>query len=165
MGLTSSAAADARMEQRISFDYYFALIFIAALHGFSAFKVLLIMYLNYKIARDVPKQYMPSVTWIFNVGILLANELTRGYPYGRIMNALLPAGKDTEALKWGIWLDQHDGLIPRWEVLFNITVLRLISFNLDYYWSLNMRGGSPVEVSLHPNPPTNPPLFFSFFFF
>jgi len=27
------------------------------------------------------------------------------------------------------------GLLPRWEVSFNITVLRMISYNLDYYWA------------------------------
>jgi hypothetical protein len=43
-------------------------------------------------------------------------------------------------------MDDHGGLIPRWEVLFNITILRLISFNLDYYWSLNSPRASPVEV-------------------
>ncbi|KAI9854879.1 MAG: glycerol transporter, partial [Pleopsidium flavum] len=46
---------------------------------------------------------------------------------------------------WGTWLDAYGGLIPRWEILFNITVLRLVSFNLDYYWSLDRRGGSPIE--------------------
>jgi hypothetical protein len=148
MGLTTSGAADARMGQRISFDYYFALIFIAALHGFSSLKVISILYANYTIATGVPKRYMPAATWAFNIGILFANELSRGYPYARLFSALLPIGKDTEILTWGTWLDSHGGLIPRWEVLFNLTVLRLISFNLDYYWSLNMRGGSPIEVSL-----------------
>lgn len=38
--------------------------------------------------------------------------------------------------------------MPRWEVLFKITILRLISFNMDHYWSLDRsRSGSPVEVS------------------
>jgi hypothetical protein len=51
-----------------------------------------------------------------------------------------------ELHNWGSWLDSHGGIMPRWEILFNITVLRLISFNLDYYWSLDRRAESPLEV-------------------
>lgn len=41
--------------------------------------------------------------------------------------------------------------MSRWEVLFNITILRLISFNLDYHWSLKDGVVDPVEVgSLSP---------------
>ncbi|KAF2085396.1 putative glycerol:H+ symporter [Saccharata proteae CBS 121410] len=142
-GLTIHAAADARLEQRVSFDYVFALIFVFALHGSSALKVLLILYVNYKLATALPKDYVPAATWIFNIGILFANELYRGYPIANIASFFSSdsAGSDN----WGALLDSYGGIIPRWEVLFNITVLRLISFNLDYYWSLNLRGGSPIE--------------------
>lgn len=145
-GLSVEAAADARLEQRISFDFAFALVFVTALHGFSALKVLGILYLNYKIATTVPKKYQPAATWIFNVGTLFANEIFQGYPYKDV--AAFIHGNDGEGT-WGAWLDSYGGLMSRWEVLFNITVLRLISFNLDYYWSINMRGGSPIEVRLH----------------
>ena len=47
---------------------------------------------------------------------------------------------------WGRWLDSFGGLLSRWEILFNLTVLRMISFNMDYYWSLDRRSYSPVEV-------------------
>lgn len=43
MGLTPAAAADARLNQRISFDVGFAVVFLAALHGFSIFKILAIL--------------------------------------------------------------------------------------------------------------------------
>jgi hypothetical protein len=36
--------------------------------------------------------------------------------------------------------------MSRWEVLFKFTILRLVSFNLDYYWSSHSRAGSPLEV-------------------
>lgn len=93
---------------------------------------------------------MPLATWIFNIGILFANELCRGYPYARIAAMLLPpqtsqAGSSFDS-NWGTRLDNYGGLIPRWEVLFNITVLRLISFNFDYLWSLEHRAVSPIEV-------------------
>lgn len=149
MGLTPSAAADARLNQRISFDVLFAVAFLAALHGFSIFKVLAILYLNYLIAMKLPKSYVPGVTWVFNVGILFANEFSRGYSYESIVGVLLPtpaSEKGQSSPNFGHTLDSYGGLIPRWEVLFNFTVLRLISFNLDYYWSLNTRASNSIEV-------------------
>ncbi|EMD68502.1 hypothetical protein COCSADRAFT_33397 [Bipolaris sorokiniana ND90Pr] len=148
MGLTPSAAADARMLQRISFDVGFAAIFLIALHGFSAFKILAILYANYYIGKKLPRQYVPAATWIFNVGTLFANEFGRGYSYATILGTFLPSAtseKGKSRSDFGHMLDSYGGLIPRWEVLFNFTILRLISFNLDYYWSLNSRDNSPLE--------------------
>ena len=151
-GLSPNAAVDARLQQRVSFDFWFAILFIIALHGFSALKIILILFTNYILAKTMPRKYMPAATWIFNIAILFANELGHGYPYARIAAMLSPfrlsrpAAKGFQQRNWGNFMDDLGGLIPRWEVLFNITILRLISFNLDYYWSLNLRGASPVEV-------------------
>jgi D-alanyl-lipoteichoic acid acyltransferase DltB (MBOAT superfamily) len=146
-GLSSTAAADARLDQRVSFDYCFALIFISALHGFSAAKVLLILFLNYKLAKSLPRHFVPFATWGFNIGILFANEFARGYQYASIAQHLTLNSEIGSALvNFGAWLDSHGGLNPRWEVLFNFTVLRMISFNMDYYWSIPTRSTSPVEV-------------------
>ncbi len=140
----SSAGADTRLKQRISFDLYFALVFISALHGFSALKVLLILYINFNIAMQLPKKAIPLATWVFNIGVLFTNELAHGYSYSQFAEAMLPFPM---VLTLSKNFDQFGGLVPRWEILFNITVLRLISFNLDYYWSLDRdRVGSPVEV-------------------
>jgi D-alanyl-lipoteichoic acid acyltransferase DltB (MBOAT superfamily) len=147
-GLAPAVAADARLGQRLSFDFYFAFFLIIALHGFGAIKVLTILYINYKIAKTLPREKIPAVTWIFNIGILFANEFGKGYPYQAI-SLQLTLGHYPGP---GIWLDKHAGLIPRWEVLFNICILRLISFNMDYYWSAASRtsgGSSPVEVSVY----------------
>lgn len=151
MGLTASAAANARLHQRLSFDVPFAAIFLVALHGFSVFKIVVILYINYSMAKKLPRPYLPIATWVFNVGILFANDICKGYSYAAIFGALLPSSpaveKQEPTANMGHTLDNYSGLIPKWEVLFNFTVLRLISFNLDYYWSLNSRTGSPLEVS------------------
>ena len=142
--MNSSAGAEARSKARINFDLYFALLFISVLHGFSALKILLILYINFNIAMQLPKKAIPLATWIFNIGVLFANELAHGYSYSQFAEAMLPFPM---ALTLSKSFDQFGGLIPRWEILFNITVLRLIAFNLDYYWSLDRdRAGSPVEV-------------------
>lgn len=151
---SQSASADVRLSRRVTFDLCFAGVLLCALHGFSALKVLVILYTNYSLATQLPKQYVPTATWVFNVGILFANELCKGYKYADIAELFLPWSSSYELglekgmarVNWGTWLDSHGGLLPRWEILFNITVLRLVSFNLDYYWSLSHGSDSPIEV-------------------
>jgi hypothetical protein len=145
--------ADERLNQRASFDFGFALIYLLALHGVSAFKVLAILYLNYQVATALPRKYVPAATWVFNIGILFANDLCNGYRFkdtatlfGGFFSAELVNESNSSLVAWGRWLDSYGGLMGRWEILFNITVLRLISFNMDYYWSLDRRSYSPIEV-------------------
>ncbi|TGJ86681.1 hypothetical protein E0Z10_g2079 [Xylaria hypoxylon] len=144
--------ADQRLNQRASFDFGFAIIYLLALHGVSAFKVLTILYLNYQVATTLPRKSVPVATWVFNIGILFANDLCNGFKFKDIASVLgggLSGGLINESnsglVNWGRWLDSYGGLMSRWEILFNITVLRLISFNLDYYWSLDRRSYSPIE--------------------
>lgn len=149
MGLTPAAAADARLNQRVSFDVIFACIFLIVLHGFSTFKIVAILYANYCIATKLQRQYVPAATWIFAVGTLFANEFSKGYSYAAIFGMFLPASvseKGEPATNFGHTLDSYGGLMSRWEVLFNFTILRLVSFNLDYYWSLNSRNSNALEV-------------------
>ena len=126
---------DTRLNQRIGYDFAFALILLCALHGFSAIKVLVILTLNYLIAKKLPRNYVVPMTWLFNVTTLFANELCKGYPYSSLANDTFPWTVWDPNQNWGTFFDAHSGLMPRWEILFNITILRLISFNMDYYWS------------------------------
>lgn len=150
--MRSPEVAQARLNQRTTFDFVFALLFLVVLHGVSALKVLTILYLNYTLATNLPKKYVPLATWVFNIGTLFANEIFNGYQFRDIArlfssNSQLDATADPGSLvQLGMWLDTYGGIMRRWEILFNITILRLISFNLDYYWSLDRRAGSPIEV-------------------
>ena len=149
---TGPEAAEARLRQRTSYDFAFALFFLVVLHGFSAVKILVILAMNYRLATSLPRKYIPVVSWLFNICILFANELGDGYQFRNM--ALFLTGTPAKDLvsdastlvKFGEWLDSYGGIMRRWEILFNITVLRLVSFNLDYYWSLDRRGSSPIEV-------------------
>lgn len=149
--------ADDRLRQRTTFDFGFAIIFLFALHGVSAFKIFTILYVNYQLATTVPRRFIPIATWIFNIGILFSNEIFSGYKLEN-MAAFISnpsqgglVASEPILVSWAKWLDSYRGIMGRWEILFNITVLRLISFNLDYYWSLDRRSYSPLEVSL-PSP-------------
>lgn len=147
---TSEREADARMQARLAFDLWFAAVFLLALHGISALKVLAILYINFQIGTALPKQYVAVSTWVFNIAILFANEMCQGYKFADFARLLLPAtttaADKTPEDNWGTWIDSYGGLIPRWEILFNITVLRLIAFNFDHLWMLDRRASSPIEV-------------------
>ncbi|MCJ1233187.1 glycerol transporter [Varicellaria rhodocarpa] len=142
-----ASTADVRLSQRVNFDVYFSLLFVIALHGISALKVVLILYSNYYLAIKLPKEYIPSYTWVFNLAILFANELCRGYPFAAFASFVSPPGlqESSGPKNWGSLLDSYGGLIPRWEIFFKITILRLISFNMDFYWSAGRGGASPLE--------------------
>jgi D-alanyl-lipoteichoic acid acyltransferase DltB (MBOAT superfamily) len=149
MGLSATAAANARLNQRVSYDVIFAVIFLVVLHGFSTFKILAILYANYCIAKRLPRQYVPAASWIFILSTLFANEFSRGYSYGNAFAMFLPASVSEKGLSsrnFGHTLDSYGGLMARWEVQFKFTILRLISFNIDYCWSLDVRASSPLEV-------------------
>lgn len=157
---TAADEAEGRLDQRASFDYTFAMAFLAALHGFSALKVLAILYINYNMAMALPRKYLPAATWIFNIFILFSNEMCNGYHFKDIATLIAGAtpvnnitASDGFLVSWGSWMDRIGGIMPRWEILFNITVLRLISFNLDYYWSQDYRNGSTIEVRASSPPP------------
>ncbi|KAL2818317.1 MBOAT, membrane-bound O-acyltransferase family-domain-containing protein [Aspergillus granulosus] len=137
------AVADARLQHRGFFDFGFGIIFLIALHGVSAAKVLLIFNTNFRIATRLPRSYVPVATWVFNIGILFANEFCCGYPFAVIAQVLLPDIKAAQDV--GGKIDSYSGLIPRWELLFKISILRLISFNLDYYWAQAEGSSNSIE--------------------
>lgn len=146
-----------RLDRRATFDFVFAFIFLTALHGISALRVLLILYLNYQVATKLPRKHVPAATWIFNICVLFANELSNGYQFRNMASYISPPVMaivsngiktiDSELMQFGNWLDSFHGILVRWEILFNTTILRLISFNLDYYWSRDRSNSNALEVS------------------
>lgn len=90
---------------------------------------------------------------MFNLVVLFANELCDGYPLASIARFFVSQEALDEKtvptlVAWAEVLDGFGGLMARWQILFKFTILRLISFNMDYYWSLNYSSDSPIEVSL-----------------
>lgn len=113
----------------IPFFLAFSALYLTGLHGTSIFKILFILTANYWIAKTSKGSRVgPLLTWIFNVLILFGNETYGGYRYASLHPSL--AG-----------LDAFRGIYPRWHISFNITMLRLVSFNMDYYWAYNSRRG------------------------
>ncbi|KAF9130504.1 glycerol transporter [Mortierella sp. 14UC] len=110
---------------RTYFFLAFSAIYLYFMYGNSVFKILLIVAANYGIAKaGGNKWWMPVATWAFNVAVLFLNEGYKGYNFSDVHESLS-------------WLDDNTGMDRRWDVHFNFTMLRLVSFNLDYYWSFN----------------------------
>ncbi|KAK9321501.1 MBOAT, membrane-bound O-acyltransferase family-domain-containing protein [Lipomyces orientalis] len=110
--------------RRRVFDVGFAAIFLAVLHGFSTLKILTLYLANFLISKSLKKGTGMLVTWAFNIVVLFLNESYEGYKFGSLVPGLAI-------------LDGYCGLLPRWDVNFNFSVLRMISYNYDYYESLD----------------------------
>lgn len=162
-------------DSRARFSVTFSLILLAALHGSSLPKILVILYLNYRIARlgattasssndqhgfssrrhressrksgggwSWRREWTPYATWGFNIAVLFANSLAEGYYYSSISSRLA-------------FLDEYKGLLPRWQINWNISMLRLVSFNMEWYWASSAAAGEEEsDAVLLPEPPTSP---------
>jgi hypothetical protein len=66
-----------------------SLVMVLTLHGSSAFKILLIMTINYLIARNCRGSWFtPVLTWTFNGVVLLANDICHGYQFSSLGSSL-----------------------------------------------------------------------------
>ncbi|TDL25763.1 MBOAT-domain-containing protein [Rickenella mellea] len=122
---------------RIPFLVTFSLLMVTGLHGASILKIMFILSINYSIAKVLgPSKINPVITWIFNMAVLFANERNSGYKFASLSPSLA-------------YLDSVQGVHPRWYISFNITMLRLVSFNMDYFWASRNSGprdtGLPLE--------------------
>ena len=112
VGLLSYLVLAFLTEQRL----ILSLVFLAALHGLNALKVLVICTTFYLVSL-LPSYWNPLFTWSFAVAVLILKEF--------------------DAMK----VPYFEGLYPRWNVIFNMCVLRLISFNMDRYFRKDVHEG------------------------
>ncbi|CAE6406731.1 unnamed protein product [Rhizoctonia solani] len=117
-GPEKSASGDPPAPSRIPFLLVFSLLMLAGLHGTSALKIVAILAANYWISM----LKIPALTWVFNGVVLFTSNWYEGFQFGSVHGALAS-------------LDGLPGFYPRWHISFNITMLRLLSFNMDYYWA------------------------------
>lgn len=113
--------------RRAHFQSISSALILTALHGTSVIKILLIVGSNYLISRRLlvkSTRISSSLIWLFNLIILFANDYWDGYRFRHLSASLafLDAGP-------------YRGLIPRWQIGFNISMLRLISYAFDYRWA------------------------------
>ncbi|GBE88390.1 Glycerol uptake protein [Sparassis crispa] len=120
----------------VPFLFTFSILMLLGLHGTSIVKIFAIVTANYGIAKTCrASKFGPLLTWIFNAAVLFANERNEGYRFASMHPSLE-------------MLDSIEGIYPRWHISFNITMLRLVSFNMDYYWACNSAGATDPGSTL-----------------
>ncbi|KAH8118197.1 MBOAT-domain-containing protein [Phellopilus nigrolimitatus] len=129
----TSSATQGTLLNRIPLQFIFSVLFLLGLHGANILKILFILSLNYVIAKSLHKSRMaPVLTWIFNISVLFAIDRNSGYRFASLSPSLT-------------YLDSVQGVYPRWYIPFNITMLRLVSFNMDYFWSCRAASLPPAR--------------------
>ncbi|KAJ2288763.1 glycerol transporter, partial [Coemansia sp. RSA 2706] len=108
--------------RQLWFTGAYALAFVVVLSGASVVFVAGFAWGNYALARACAgRRWAPAAFWAYGLAMLFANEHYHGYRFGD-MSASLE------------WLDAWRGLLPRWDVTFNLTMLRMLSFSMDLHW-------------------------------
>ncbi|RKP12464.1 MBOAT, membrane-bound O-acyltransferase family-domain-containing protein, partial [Piptocephalis cylindrospora] len=129
-----------RQNARIYYAIISSLIFMVIAFGSGLLKMLMILGVNYAISAQFRgHRANPVISWIWTLGILLINEWYPWY-FADIASFLAP-------------LDAHTGLLGRWEVHFNFSMLRMISYNLDYFWAIR-QGYEALEEAIDSSSPT-----------
>lgn len=101
------------------FNLLFSFIFLYVLHGLNLLKILVLLTINYYISKNTTGRVLVISSWAFGISLLFLNELYEGYPF---RNCFPPLA----------FLDEYAGMMPRWDVNFNFSMIRMISFNMDY---------------------------------
>lgn len=97
-------------------------IFVSALFGFDFIKIVFFTLINYGIAVTCKGTiWNPILTWTMNIGLLFLNDRYEGYKMEDFMSLLA-------------FMDTWHGAIGRWHIFWRMTTLRLISYNMDFYY-------------------------------
>lgn len=105
-----------KITKRTYFDCGCGLFFVLVVHGVNVWKIGFHVTVMYLFSRYVPsRKWALLLTWVYGLLTLFVNDRYRNAQTGI---SLLDSG--------------YKGLMPRWDVNFNFTLLRLISFNYDY---------------------------------
>ncbi|EGW32614.1 uncharacterized protein SPAPADRAFT_138359 [Spathaspora passalidarum NRRL Y-27907] len=102
--------------KRSYFDFAFGIVFLIGAHGVNLLRILVHVSINYAIGKYVKdRRTVIGLTWIYGVSSLFVNHYVGQVPFGI-----------------GFLDHGFKGIIARWDVFYNLTLLRMISFNLDY---------------------------------
>ncbi|SCU93741.1 LANO_0E04676g1_1 [Lachancea nothofagi CBS 11611] len=133
--------------QRTQFDLVFGVFFLFAAHGVNAFRVTVHLLINYIIAKSFRKKPRLAIflTWVYGIGSLFINNSYRQYPFGNVVSVLEPLDSSFK------------GLIERWDVFYNFTLLRMLSFNMDFLEKWREVTTGKKSMSPTPTPPSMKP--------
>ncbi|GMM29634.1 O-acyltransferase [Martiniozyma asiatica (nom. inval.)] len=122
---------------RINFDLAFGLTFIFAIHGWNSLKILFHVIIMFALGKISIKNKLLSqiLLWTYGISTLFINDRYRLVKFGQLTSILS-------------FMDEFKGLISRWDVFFNFTLLRMLSFNIDYIRAQQkIEDGDPIPTS------------------
>ncbi|CUM56461.1 uncharacterized protein AC631_05134 [Debaryomyces fabryi] len=131
VAVRKAATSVLQINKRTYFDCGFGLLFLFAAHGTNCLRILIHISIAYAISRYVPsRKAAVCLTWLYGILTLFINDNFRAIPFG------------IHAIDHGF-----KGIIARWDVFFNFTLLRMLSFNLDYLEKLKEIENNDKEAS------------------
>ena len=114
---------------RQTWSLLFSCAFLLILIGASFIKVLILVSIAYGISYSLgTKKSGIVLVWGYCILILFLNYWFQGYRFESLHSSLK-------------WLDKLQGVGFRWYVVFNFTILRVISFSMDRYWATSKNEG------------------------
>nr|AAO25613.1 GUP1 [Nakaseomyces delphensis] len=107
---------------KFKFDALLGGLVLFGAHGVNSLRILTHIAIMYSIVHLFKRwrKVATVLTWVYGISTLFINDNFRTYPIGQIWSVLAPL--DT----------MNRGIIERWDVFFNFSLLRMISYNLDY---------------------------------
>ncbi|CAI4052933.1 putative O-acyltransferase SKDI_16G0890 [Saccharomyces kudriavzevii IFO 1802] len=107
---------------RINFDFACGLIFICFMYGVNSIKLLTHALIFFTLVHLLKRKRMMAAFTIWSYGIftLFINQKVKNVPFNSIATMLEPMDH---------W---YKGIIPRWDLFFNFTLLRLLSYCMDF---------------------------------
>lgn len=123
------------LEPMTYFYLAFSFIFICAIHMVTAIFPIIVVFINFAIAKLAGKsKWNVALTWVFNMVILFTSDYFSGYRFERMFGENLA------------FLDDYRGSV-NWATCFNLLMCRLIAFNMDYRECL-IRQEKPITEQL-----------------
>ncbi|PRP81787.1 hypothetical protein PROFUN_10776 [Planoprotostelium fungivorum] len=118
---SSQAEKRGYRDTRVLFLFYciVGIGFIIYAHGWGAIWWGTTCLLNYFLTKSLKKsRWTPVATWVLNCAVLATSDYYRGY----------------RGIYYFIgWESFYNGALP-WQVYYRLTLVRNISFSMDYYW-------------------------------
>ncbi|KAL2628889.1 hypothetical protein R1flu_013575 [Riccia fluitans] len=126
IGQAFRSAFQPRLRGMSWFWLLLSLLYVTYLHGASALFIVAIALGNYLIVKLLGGTFIfPTILWGYNVFFLIMNRVYGGYKFSSLGESFA-------------YLDHYRGVM-RWHIGFNLVMLRLVSFGLDFHWALVSR--------------------------
>lgn len=107
---------------KTKFDFACGLVFVCFMYGINSVKLFTHAFIFFTLAHSLKRKRLIAAFAIWSYGIftLFINQKMKNLPFNNIAIILSP-------------MDQwYKGIVPRWDFFFNFTLLRLLSYSMDF---------------------------------